>query len=116
MKGCSLVLTAITNILTHKTTVTHKFSLTLTKDNDCCFLYNIFPIMHYDTAWFVGLLGRIAFSPRANRSRVRLQSGPRPPLQGGLGTLVWSDFGAHPSATAAFTPAQTNRTKRDNKL
>ncbi len=30
--------------------------------------------------------------------------------------LVWSTFGAHPSAIAAFTPAQTNRTKRDNEL
>ncbi len=37
------------------------------------------------------------------------ESVPRPPLQG-LGTLVWSAFGAHPSATAAFSPAQTNRT------
>ncbi len=41
---------------------------------------------------------------------------PRPPLQGGLGTLVWSAFGAHPSAIAAFPPAQTNRTKRENEL
>ena len=39
------------------------------------------------------------------------ESVPRPPLQAGLGTLVWSAFGAHPSAIAAFTPAQTNRTK-----
>ncbi len=54
--------------------------------------------MNYDTAWFVGPLGRIAFSPWANRSR------------------VWSAFGAHPSAIAAFSPAQTNRTKRDNEL
>ncbi len=38
------------------------------------------------------------------------------PLQGGLGTLVWSTFGAHPSAIAAFSPAQTNRTKRENEL
>ncbi len=38
------------------------------------------------------------------------------PLQGGLGTLVWSALGAHPSAIAAFSPAQTNCTKRENKL
>ncbi len=44
------------------------------------------------------------------------ESVPRPPLQGGLGTLVWSAFGAQPSAIAAFSPAQTNRTKRENKL
>ncbi len=41
---------------------------------------------------------------------------PRPLLRGGLGTLVWSSFGAHPSATAAFSPAQTNLTKRENEL
>ena len=41
---------------------------------------------------------------------------PRPPLQGGLGTLVWSAFGAHLSAIAAFTPAQTNRTKGENEF
>ncbi len=40
---------------------------------------------------------------------------PRPPLQGGLGTLVWSAFSEHPSATAAFSTAQTNRTKRENE-
>ncbi len=40
------------------------------------------------------------------------ESMPRPPLHEGLGTLVWSAFGAHPSATAAFSPAQTNHTKR----
>ncbi len=34
----------------------------------------------------------------------------------GLRTLVWSAFGAHPSAIAAFSPAQTNRTKRENEL
>ena len=44
------------------------------------------------------------------------ESVPRPPLQAGLGTLVWSAFGAHPSAIAAFTPAQTNRTKGGNEL
>ncbi len=44
------------------------------------------------------------------------ESVPRPPLQGGLGTFVWSAFGAHPSAIAAFSPVQTNRTKRENKL
>ncbi len=44
------------------------------------------------------------------------ESVPRPPLQGGLGTLVWSTFGAHLSAIAAFSPAQTNRTKRENEL
>ncbi len=71
--------------------------------------------MNYDTAWFVGPLGRIAFSPWANlQSPFAIE--PRPPLQGGLGTLVWSAFGAHPSAIAAFSPAQTNRTKRDNEL
>ncbi len=40
----------------------------------------------------------------------------RPPLQGGLGTLVWSAFGAHPTVIAAFSLAQMNRTKRENKL
>ncbi len=39
----------------------------------------------------------------------------RPPLQGGLGTLVWSAFGAHLSVIAAFSSAQTNRTKRENE-
>ncbi len=34
----------------------------------------------------------------------------------GLRTLVWSAFGAHPSAIAAFSPAQTNRTKREKEL
>ncbi len=66
--------------------------------------------MNSDTAWFVGPLGRIAFSPWTNHSRVRLQSSRD------LLTLVWSAFGAHPSAIAAFSPAQTNRTKRDNEL
>ncbi len=42
------------------------------------------------------------------------ESVPRPPLQGG--PLVWSAFGAHQSATAPFSPAQTNHTKRENKL
>ncbi len=40
----------------------------------------------------------------------------RPPLQGGFGMLVWSAFGEHPSAIAAFSPAQTNRTKKENEL
>jgi len=31
--------------------------------------------MNYDTAWFFGLLDRIAFSPQPNRPRVRFQSG-----------------------------------------
>ncbi len=35
----------------------------------------------------------------------------RPPLSSGLGPLVWSDSGAHPSTTAAFTSRQTNCTK-----
>ncbi len=30
--------------------------------------------------------------------------------------LVWSAFGEHPSAIAAFSPAQTNRTKKENEL
>ncbi len=42
------------------------------------------------------------------------------PLQGSFErvprTLVWSAFGAHPSAIDAFPPAQTNRTKRENEL
>ncbi len=44
------------------------------------------------------------------------ESVPRPPLQGGLSTLVWSTFGVHPSAIAAFSSAQTNRTKRSRGL
>ncbi len=35
------------------------------------------------------------------------ESVPRPPLQGGLGTLVWSAFGAHPSAIASHLPKRT---------
>ncbi len=30
--------------------------------------------------------------------------------------LVWPAFGAHPSVIAAFSPAQMNRTKRENEL
>ncbi len=103
MKRHSLV-PPITNILTKKITVSHKFSLAFTKDTDCCILYNIFPVMNYDTAWFAFFFG-LPFAIK-----------PRPPLLGGLGTLVWSAFGAHHSAITAFTPAQTNRTKRDNEL
>ncbi len=44
------------------------------------------------------------------------ESVPIPPLQGGLSTLVWSAFGVHPTAIAAFSPAQMNRTKRENEL
>lgn len=34
----------------------------------------------------------------------------------GHGLLVWSSFGAHPSAIAKFSPAQTSRTKEGIKL
>ena len=44
------------------------------------------------------------------------ESVPRPPLQAGLGTLIWSAFGARSRAIAAFSPAQTNRAKRENEL
>ncbi len=104
---------AITNILTNKITVFHKFSLAFTKDTDCCFLYNIFPVMNYDTAWSVG---SDCFLTMSEPLQSPFAIEPRPPLQGGLDTLVWSAFGAHPSAIAAFSPAQTNRTKRDNEL
>ncbi len=40
----------------------------------------------------------------------------RPLLQPGPGSLVWSASGAHLNTTAAFTPAQTNRTKWGNVL
>ncbi len=69
--------------------------------------------MNYDTAWFVGPDCFLTMNEPLQSS---FAIEPRPPLQGGLGTLVWSAFGAHPSAIAAFSPAQTNRTKRDNEL
>ncbi len=40
----------------------------------------------------------------------------RPLLQPGPGSLVWSASVAHLNTTAAFTPAQTNRTKWGNVL
>ncbi len=56
-------------------------------------------------------------SDRVLTTNIQLQgsfeSVPRPPRQGGIGTLVWSAFGAHPSAIATFSSAQTNRTKRE---
>ncbi len=58
-------------------------------------------------------------SDRVLTTNVQLQgsfeSVPRPPRQGGIGTLVWSAFGAHPSAIATFSSAQTNCTKRENE-
>lgn len=39
------------------------------------FLRNTVPIMHCYTGRFVGPLGRLAFSPQGNRSRVRLRCG-----------------------------------------
>lgn len=41
------------------------------------------------------------------------ESRPRPPLRGGITTLVWSAFGAHRSTNSTFTPAQMNRTERE---
>ena len=49
--------------------------------------------------------GRITFSPQTIRARVRLKA-YRDLLE--EFTLVWSAFGAHPSAIAAFTVTQEN--------
>ncbi len=54
--------------------------------------------MNYDTAWFVGSNCFLTTSE---------------PLQS---PFAIEPFGAHPSAIAAFSPAHTNRTKRDNEL
>ncbi len=69
MKRHSLV-PPITNILTKKITVSHKFSLAFTKDTDCCILYNIFPVMNYDTAWFAFFF-RIAVCNQAETTSSR---------------------------------------------
>lgn len=61
---------ALTNVLTHW--IRHY-----------CFLYNIFPILNYDTTWFADL-----FLTQANRSRVHLQSGLRPTRSGDLGPII----------------------------
>jgi len=52
----------IANVLTHR--IGHY-----------CYLYSTFPIMIFNTIWFVGPLGLIAFPPRANQARFCLQSG-----------------------------------------
>lgn len=36
-----------------------------------------------------------------------VEVGPKRPVQGSLGTLVWSALGAQPSVIAAFIPGQT---------
>ncbi len=64
----------------------------------------------------LGPLGRIAFSPWANRSRVSLQSS-RDHLFREVSVRLFGPLLVRTRVRfAAFSPAQTNRTKRDNEL
>lgn len=45
--------------------------------------------MNYGTAWFIGLLGRIDFSPQPNNHRIRFQSGQDHLIQAILEWMFW---------------------------